>query len=104
MPHLSDLIRLFKGSAVHYMIIGIALNVRVNELLQNSMSAFDNLMLVFMGWIDDYFDVTWRKVLQVCKDYPEELGQANVNIESFLSSDRAHNKYLKGNNTINIKL
>ena len=86
------------------MIIGSALNVQMDELLQNPVSAFDRLTLVFQRWMDSNIDVTWRKVLQVCEDYPEELGQANVNIESFLSFDRARNKYLNGNNTINIKL
>ena len=84
------------------MIIGIALDVRVNDLM---MSASDSLMLVFQRWIDSDIDVTWRNILQVCKDYPKELGQANADMESFLSSDRARSAYLiDGNNTINIKL
>ena len=66
------------------------------------MSASDKLILVFQRWIDSDNDVTWRKVLQVCEDFPEELGQAKAEVEGFLSSDRAHSKY--GNNTTNIKL
>ena len=93
-PQNSDLLRLFKSSS-HYMIIGTALDVKVDDLLPNPQYTTSNLILVFQRWIDSDNDVTWRNILQVCEDYPEELGKAKSDVEGFLSSDRACNKYLK---------
>ena len=94
-PQMNDLHRLFKRSAARYSTIGTALDVQVDDLLHSSMSASDNLILVFKRWIDSDNDVTWRNILQVCEDYPEELGRAKSDVERFLLSDRARNKYLK---------
>ena len=77
------------------MIIGTALDVKVDDLLPNPQYTTSNLILVFQRWIDSDNDVTWRNILQVCEDYPEELGKAKSDVEGFLSSDRACNKYLK---------
>ena len=101
-PQANDLHRLFKGSAAHYLTIGTALDVQVIDLLHSPMSPSDKLILVFQRWIDSDNDVTWRNILQIYEDYPEELGSAKAKVEAFLSSNRAHRKY--GNNTINIKL
>ena len=94
-PQMNDLHRLFKGSSSHYSTIGTALDVQVNDLLHSPMSASDKLILVFQRWIDSDNDVTWRNILQVCEDYPEELGRVKSDVERFLSSARARNKYLK---------
>ena len=88
-PQKNDLHRLFKGSCAHYSTIGTALDVQVDDLLHSPMSASDKLILVFQRWIDSDNDVTWRNILQVCEDYPEELGKAKSDVEGFLSSDRA---------------
>ena len=94
-PQMSDLLRLFQCSDTHYMIIGIALGVKVDDLLLNSQSTTNNLIQVFQRWIDSNNDMTWRKILQVCEDYPDKLGKANSDVERFLLSDRAHREYLK---------
>ena len=94
-PQLDDLLRLFKSSAAHYKVIGIALSVPVGDLVPYPGATINNLILVFERWIDSDNDVTWRNILQVCEDYPEELGKAKSDVEGFLSSDRARNKYLK---------
>ena len=67
----------------------------MDDLLSLPQLTSDNLILVFKRWIDSDNDVTWRNILQVCEDYPEELGKAKSDVEGFLSSDRARNKYLK---------
>uniref|UniRef100_A0A1X7UDQ4 Death domain-containing protein n=2 Tax=Amphimedon queenslandica TaxID=400682 RepID=A0A1X7UDQ4_AMPQE len=85
-PLKSDLLRLFKDSAVHSKIIGTALDVKVDDLVALPQYTSDNLILVFQRWIDSDKDVTWRKALQVCKDYPDELGRAKSDVEKFLSS------------------
>ena len=92
-PQNSDLLRLFKSSSSHYMIIGTALDVKVDDLLPNPQCTTSNLILVFQRWMDSNKGLTWRKVLQVCEDFPEELGQAKAEVEGFLSSDRARDNY-----------
>uniref|UniRef100_A0A1X7SUU9 Death domain-containing protein n=2 Tax=Amphimedon queenslandica TaxID=400682 RepID=A0A1X7SUU9_AMPQE len=92
-PLKSDLLRLFKSSAAHYMIIGTALDLEVDDLLPYPAATTSNLIQVFKRWIDSNKRVTWRKVLQVCDDFPEELGRAKADVEEFLSSDRARENY-----------
>ncbi|XP_019860610.1 PREDICTED: uncharacterized protein LOC109588947 [Amphimedon queenslandica] len=90
-PKLKDLHRLFDSSAAHYSTIGTALDVDVTDLLHSPLSASDKLIIVFQRWMDSNRGVTWRKVLQVCDDYPEEFGKIKTNVEEFLSSDEAFN-------------
>uniref|UniRef100_A0A1X7TFR9 Death domain-containing protein n=1 Tax=Amphimedon queenslandica TaxID=400682 RepID=A0A1X7TFR9_AMPQE len=92
-PLKSDLLRLFKDSGVHSKIIGTALDVKVNDLVPLPQFTSDNLILVFERWIDSGNDVTWRNILEVCGDYPDELGKAEADVKVFLSSDRARNNY-----------
>ncbi|XP_019860629.1 PREDICTED: uncharacterized protein LOC109588965 [Amphimedon queenslandica] len=94
-PQMSDLIRLFQCSDTYYMIIGIALEVEVYDLLLNPQSTTNNLIQVFKRWLDSNNDVTWRNILQVCEDYPDQLGKAKSDVNKFLLSDRASRKYLK---------
>ncbi|XP_019863570.1 PREDICTED: uncharacterized protein LOC109592598 [Amphimedon queenslandica] len=89
----SDLIKLFQDSVAHYMLIGTALDVKVDDLLPIPGTATTNLILVFQRWIDSNKEVSWRKVLQVCDDFPNELGKVKADVEVFLSSDRAPNKF-----------
>ena len=77
------------------MTIGTALKVEVDDLLPNPQSTTNNLIQVFQRWIDSDNDVTWRKILQVCKDHSDKLGKVKSDMERFLSSDRAHEEYLK---------
>uniref|UniRef100_A0A1X7TKJ2 Death domain-containing protein n=2 Tax=Amphimedon queenslandica TaxID=400682 RepID=A0A1X7TKJ2_AMPQE len=92
-PLMSDLRWLFDSSAAHYMIIGSALDVKVNDLLPTPGAATHNLILVFQRWIESNKGVTWRKVLQVCEDYPDKFGEVKASVERFLLSDRACEKY-----------
>ncbi|XP_019852134.1 PREDICTED: uncharacterized protein LOC109582028 [Amphimedon queenslandica] len=95
-PQMGDLNRLFDSSAAHhYLTIGIALGVKVDDLPPNPQSTTSNLILVFQRWIDSDKEVTWRKVLQVCDDYPHKFGLVKAEVEKFLSSDRACKEYLK---------
>lgn len=76
-------------------MIGTALDVTVADLYLLPDATTNNLIKVFERWTESNKDVTWRKIQQVCEDYPEELGQANVYLERFFESDRAHDKYFK---------
>ncbi|XP_019858953.1 PREDICTED: uncharacterized protein LOC109587158 [Amphimedon queenslandica] len=95
-PQKSDLHRLFTSSAAHYSTIGTALDVDVTDLLHSPMAASDKLILVFQRWIDSNKGVTWRKVLQVCDDYPDQLGRVKADVEGFLSSDSARGGSRRG--------
>ena len=99
-PQMDDLLRLFNSSDFHYSTIGTALEVDVRDLLHNAMSASDKLILVFQRWIDSNKNVTWKKILQVCEDFSEQLGLVEANVKGFLLSNGARDKYLDGNNTL----
>ncbi|XP_019857785.1 PREDICTED: uncharacterized protein LOC109586057 isoform X2 [Amphimedon queenslandica] len=50
-----------------------------------------NLGFVFERWRQKYEDVTWERIIQVCKDY--EYGRVCHAISKFLSSREAHSTY-----------
>ena len=93
-PKKSDLNRIFRPHANYYRIIGIALDVGVVDLMTSQSQNGDKLILVFERWIDSDKEVTWEKMLEVCKDYPNELGKAKNELIIFLKSERAHKSYL----------
>ena len=99
-PRLNDLLRLFHISAVHFMLIGIALDVELDDLLPIPGQDLNNLMIVFKRWIESNKGVTWRNALQVCEDFPDEFGRVKADLDKFLESDRAIQNYLNGNNII----
>ncbi|XP_019863479.1 PREDICTED: uncharacterized protein LOC109592482 [Amphimedon queenslandica] len=88
-PQLNDLLQLFKSYAAQYKVIGVALSVPVDDLLPIPGAATHNLICVFERWIASNEEVSWSKVLQVCDEYPDQLGRAKAEVEEFLSSDRA---------------
>lgn len=47
----------------------------------------NNLCLVFKRWIDSGKNVTWEKMMQVCDDFPDQLGKAKNALSKFLSSE-----------------
>ncbi|XP_003390836.2 PREDICTED: uncharacterized protein LOC100638147 [Amphimedon queenslandica] len=93
MPQLNDLVRLFDSYAAQFKLIGIALSVRVDDLLPCPEVTTNNLMQVFQRWIRRDKDVTWRTILRVCQDYPDHLGKAEAEVKQFLSSPTAHSLY-----------
>lgn len=94
-PKKADLNKIFRPHANHYDIIGTALEVKVANLITSPIGAGNKLILVFESWIDSNKEVTWEKMLEVCKDdYPDELGKAKDELITFLKSERAHKSYL----------
>ena len=65
------------------------------DLMNSSKSAGEKVMLVFQRWIASNKEVIWKKMIQVCQDYPAELGKAKAELKSFLSSERACESYLQ---------
>ncbi|XP_019863087.1 PREDICTED: uncharacterized protein LOC109591929 [Amphimedon queenslandica] len=94
-PETDDLMKLFIDSAAHYMIIGIGLSVNVTDLTPLPHLTILNLIQVFQRWSDSNNDVTWAKILKVCQDFPNQLGKAEADINKFLLSPEARDKYLK---------
>ena len=92
---MSDLIRIFKPYSHQYYIIGSALNVGIEDLMTSPIAADQKVILIFHRWIVSNKEVTWEKMIQVCQDYPDELGKAEVELKSFLSSERARLTYLE---------
>ena len=91
---MSDLTRLFKPYAHQYHIIGSALNVGIEDLMTSPIAADQKVILIFQRWIASNKEVTWEKMIQVCQDYPDELGKAEAKLITFLSSERARKSYL----------
>ena len=83
---LGNLMKACVPSASHYSLIGIGLGVTVSDLQPLPSMTTSNLTIVFQRWIDSNKDVTWEKLLQVCDDFPNELGKTKADIQKFLSS------------------
>ena len=91
-PHLN---KIFGPHASYYYIIGTALDVDVADLIPSPIEAGNKLILVFCKWFASNKEVTWEKMLEVCKDYPNELGEAKHDLINFLTkSERARKSYL----------
>ena len=71
-------------SASHYSLIGIGLDVDVSDLQPLPTMTTSNLTTVFQRWIASNKDVTWEKLLQVCDDFPDQLGKMKAEIQKFL--------------------
>ena len=93
VPLLEDLVKIFNSSEEHYSIIGVGLGVKVTDLLQLPNMTSKNLIFVFERWIDGGKDVNWKKIVNVCSDYPDKLGKAKAKLNKFLSSEDAQRKY-----------
>lgn len=84
---LKNLMKIFNSFANHYEVFGIGLEVEVSDMQPLPTMSFHNLRLVFKRWIDLGKDVTWEKIMQVCDDFPDQLGKAKNALLKFLSSE-----------------
>ena len=78
-----------------YHIIGTALEVEIEDLMTSPIAVDQKVMQVFQRWIDSGNEVTWEKIFEVCEDYPDKFGKAETELTKFLSTERAHKRYLK---------
>ena len=81
---MGNLMRACTSTASQYETIGIGLDVNVADLQPLPTMTNKNLRMVFQRWIASNKDVTWRKLLQVCDDFPDELGKTKAEIQKFL--------------------
>ena len=82
---LKQLMKIFMPSVHHYELIGIGLDVDVSDLQPLPTMTVSNLRLVFQRWIDSGEDVNWDKLIEVCENFPEQLGKAKNKLDNFLS-------------------
>ena len=52
------------------------------------------LLLVFQRWRSKDEDVTWKRIKQVCRDFPDDFSKVKSKLEEYLSSEEAYKKYL----------
>lgn len=85
-----DFIKIFYSSSNHYAAIGVGLGVDVEDLMTRyaHIPSVNKLILVFKRCRDSNNDITWGKILKVCKDYPKELHNAETKLIWFLKSDK----------------
>lgn len=83
-PLQEDFIKIFHSSSSHYDVIGKGLGVIMTRLIEMPYEPSNKLILVFQKWRDSNNDVTWKKVLKVCEDYPNELQDAHTKLIQFL--------------------
>ena len=94
-PDDADLLKIFSNNEHHYSVVGTCLSVNVADLLPLPQMTTNNLITVFQRWKAGNKDVTWEKIVKVCEAYKEKLGQVLSNLLEYLSSQEAHEKYLK---------
>ncbi|XP_019860470.1 PREDICTED: uncharacterized protein LOC109588798 [Amphimedon queenslandica] len=93
-PKVSDFQRIFiqSGAACHWQILGRALDIDVNDLIDCPHSAAVMIGTVFERWRDQHKDFTWKRIIRACEGY-DQFGRVRDAIIKFLSSREAHSKY-----------
>ena len=94
VPKDVDLLNIFNGCELHYGVIGKSLEVNVADIKYDANAAKDSLRLVFERWRQRNIDVTWKRIIQVCQDFPDEFGRVKSDLKKYLSSEKAREKYL----------
>ena len=93
-PKIVDLLKIFDGYGDQYKMIGISLEVKVTDIKYNAEAPEDSLLIVFQRWTKKDDDVTWKRIIQVCKDFPDKFGRVKSDLDKYLSSVEACEKYL----------
>lgn len=94
-PNVYDLLKIFSENEHQYLLVGIGLEVNVADLEISQMLTMDKLITVFRRWREGNKDVTWAKIDEICKGHKANFGRVHYNLQQYLSSQEAHEKYLK---------
>ena len=89
--------KIFVSSAHHYMTIGAGLGVNTADLTQISGTADTKLIIVFQRWFDANKGVNWDTLIELCDDYPDQLGKAKSELLACigkLMSLNSHHKWI----------
>ena len=87
-PKIIDLLKIFDGCEHDYKLIGDSLEVTVNDIKYDPTAPKDSLRLVFQRWRKNNNDVTWRRIKQVCEDFPKEFGKVKPCFEEYFHQRR----------------
>ena len=93
-PKDVDLLKIFDGYEYQYKLIECSLEVIVTGISYDPVAPKDSLLLVFQKWRAKNTDVTWKRIKQVCDNFPDELGKVKSKLEECLSSEKARKEYL----------
>ena len=88
-PKDADLFVVFKDYENQYTLIGSGLDVNVAGIRYDPEDPTECLRLVFWRWKQKNRNVTWEKIEQICKKFPDRLGKVHSNLQKYLSSDDA---------------
>lgn len=73
------------------------MEINVDGIEYNAEDPQKCLSIVFKNWRSRYVNVTWKRIEQVCEEFPDQLGQVKSRLRKYLSSEEAHKKYLSKN-------
>ena len=93
-PKNVDLLRIFAGCEHKYKLIGDSLEVMVTDIRYDAAVPKNTLISVFERWRARNKDVTWKRIMQVCDNFPGQFGRVKSKLEEYLSSVETHEKYL----------
>lgn len=94
-PKILHFLKVFKGYEHRFKIVGMGLEVHIEDLNYDPLEPTNTLSLVFQRWKNKNEDTTWGKIVEVCDFFSDELGKVKFNIREFLSTQDAYDKYLK---------
>ncbi|XP_019853370.1 PREDICTED: uncharacterized protein LOC105313125 isoform X1 [Amphimedon queenslandica] len=80
--NLRTALRIFHSSAHHYRLIGTVLDVKVADL-KLTEDVTSNLITVFERWFDANRNVSWDTLLELCDNFPDQLGKAKAHLNKF---------------------
>ena len=94
VPKDADLFVVFKDYEHNFKLIGSGLEVKVAGIKYDPEDPTECLRLVFANWREKNEDVTWKKISEVCDDFPDKFGKAQSNLREHLSTKRVYEKYI----------
>ena len=96
-PKNVDLYKIFSNNEHWFRIIGESLEISVNGIKYNAEDPQECLSIVFARWRSRNVDVTWKRIEQVCEEFPDQFGQVKSHLRQYLSLEKARKKYLSKN-------
>ena len=91
-PTNKDLLKIFNGFERQYGFIGDCLEVKVADIRYDAAAPKDGLREVFNNWRKKDEDVTWKRIIEMCNDFPDDFGRVKFHLEEYLSSKKACEK------------
>ena len=94
-PDLLDIYKVFTGYEAQYFLVGEGLNVTTRDITYNPHKPREALSIVFQRWKDKDEEVTWDRLIEVCETFSNELGKVLSDIQRFLKTQKAYDRYFK---------